>query len=95
MSDGTVILPAYIDEAGPRGLVRDLKPERLSGNETRAGFGGSLVFSLRPQASCLRVLYHRRSKAATTAISATIRQSSRVGATIGVAGTRSRRRNDR
>ncbi|MGA3062773.1 MAG: hypothetical protein ABSD90_06040 [Methylocystis sp.] len=28
MADGTVILPAYIDEAGVRGLVRDLKPER-------------------------------------------------------------------
>lgn len=28
MADGTVILPAYIDEAGARGLVRDLKPDR-------------------------------------------------------------------
>lgn len=28
MTDQTVILPAYVDEAGARGLVRDLTPER-------------------------------------------------------------------
>jgi hypothetical protein len=28
MADGTVIVPAYVDEAGARGLVRELKPER-------------------------------------------------------------------
>jgi hypothetical protein len=28
MADEAVILPAYVDEAGARGLVRDLKPER-------------------------------------------------------------------
>lgn len=28
MADGTVIIPAYVDEAGARGLVRGLKPER-------------------------------------------------------------------
>jgi hypothetical protein len=28
MAENTVILPAYVDEAGARGLIRDLKPER-------------------------------------------------------------------
>lgn len=28
MADEPVILPAYVDEAGARGLVRELKPER-------------------------------------------------------------------
>ncbi len=28
MADEAMILPAYVDEAGARGLVRDLKPER-------------------------------------------------------------------